>query len=594
MIVHSGASLHGHEFSDQQPDQAPARRFPFLSALRPLSGVEPISRRSSPAPDTVDSLPARPLSVAEPVHNPRSSLATRRRTTSDVVHTVRFREPHSDVVVVQSNQPNASSEDEESLVGSEVGDQTDASIRLKRRKREPRKSARFALAFPAPQLRTKQRAFFQIRPRVLLQLQELGEKRAIPAFDVVPSSLIAGTLIIPALAKQLPRMFYAKPHLGQNDLLLVRSEDYGPPHNHHLHHLHQHHPDHHHHNHHNHHNTDNDNNYSSISNSKSSNNNRSSSSSDNLDHKDVLAVVCTTSDDDFVEIVFQDGSSWVTSRMANGSYEFNHVNEQGEAVKARWVRRSLASPRASWGSANTASTTPSSPTSPAAPDCRWTFSIIDPSTRRHPIQGILNSTSLEIFDTYNTMSTSSGIYPPTRPFGSDMTGISEEDAASATDERATLEVTEYNKTLMLATAIWVSLRQRGWPASATPKIQRAVSQRVSSGRCQGAPVDGGPLGTTGSQAPSANAGPSPQDALAAVRNPASGRLRRAVSSGSEFMRRRREAAALASAASSIANREADQKREAELNVDETTATCRLRVRRLAQRIFHHSGNQRVS
>ncbi|KAK1246440.1 hypothetical protein MKX08_000242 [Trichoderma sp. CBMAI-0020] len=538
MIVHSGASLHGHEFSTPQTDQPPARRFAFLSALRPMSDVEPISRHTTSAPDAADSLPPRPVSV-EPTHNPRSALAARRRTTSDIGHTVRFREPDSDIVV----HSNAPSEDEESLVGSEVSDQTDASIRLRKRKRGPRKSAKYALAFPAPQLRTKQRAFFHIRPRVLLQLQELGEKRAIPAFDVLPSSLIAGTLIIPALVKLYPRMFYAKPHLGQNDLLLVRSEDYGVPHSHHHPHLHHHHD-----------NPDNNN-----------NNNK------NLDHQDVLAVVSTTSDDDYVEIVFQDGSTWTSSRMANGSYEFNHVNEQGENIKARWVKRSLMSPRASWGSANTATTAPSSPTTPTAPDSRWTFSIIDPSTRRHPIQGILNSTSLEVFDTYNTMSTSSGIYPPTRGFGSDMSGISEEDTTSITDERTTLEVTEYTKTLMLATATWVSLRQRGWPASATPKIPRVVSQRVSS----------------------AAPGVPSQDASPAAQTPATGRIQRAVSSGSEFMRRRREAVA-ASAATTFAEREAVEKL-GDLEVsEEETPTCRVRIRRFTHKLFHHSRSQRVS
>ncbi|KAL7897445.1 hypothetical protein HDV63DRAFT_260522 [Trichoderma sp. SZMC 28014] len=565
MIVHSAASLHGHEFSNQQPDQPPARRFAFLSALRPLSDVEPISRHTTPAPDAADSLPARPVSV-EPVHNPRSALAARRRTTSDIGHTVRFREPDSDVVVVHSNAP---SEDEESLVGSEVSDQTDASIRLKKRKRGPRKSAKYALAFPAPHLRTKQRALFHIRPRVLLQLQELGEKRAIPAFDIVPSILVAGTLIIPALAKLYPRMFYAKPHLGQNDLLLVRSEDYGvPPHSHHQHpHLHHHH---------HHDNTDGDN-------------------SKNIDHQDVLAVVSTTLDDDQVEIVFQDGSTWTSSRMANGSYEFNHVNEQGENVKARWVKRSLMSPRASWGSAHTAITAPSSPitpttpTTPTTPDSRWTFSIIDPSTRRHPIQGILNNTSLEVFDTYNTMSTSSGIYPPTRGFGSDMSGISEEDTMSFTDERTTLEVTEYNRTLMMATASWVSLRQRGWPASATPKIPRVVSQRVASGR--GLSID--IPRRIDSQMSSATAGVSSQDASSASQTPATGRIQRAVSSGSEFMRRRREAVA-ASAATTFAEKEAVEKL-GDLEVsEEETPTCRLRIRRFTHKLFHHSRSQRVS
>jgi hypothetical protein len=191
------------------------------------------------------------------------------------------------------------------------------------------------------------------------------------------------------------------------------------------------------------------------------------------------------------------------------------------------------------------------------------------------------------------MSTSSGIYPPTRLFGSDMSGISEEDATSITDERATLEVTEYNKTLMLATATWVSLRQRGWPASATPKIPRVVSQCVNSGLSRGPSVDGGNSRTINSQISSINASMSPQDALAAARNPGAGRLRRAVSSGSEFMRRRREAAA--SAASSIAEREADEKHNGELEVsEEETASCRIRVRQIAKRIFHHSGNQRVS
>ncbi|PNP55752.1 hypothetical protein THARTR1_03972 [Trichoderma harzianum] len=554
MIVHSGAALHGHEFSTPPAEQPQPSRFSFLSALRPLFDTEPTTPTepteptsptspTSPVADPNDTLPPRSASVAE-TRNPRSSLASRRRTTSDIA-TVRFREPHSDIV----GQSDVPSEDEDSVSGSEASERTDSSIRLKRRKRGPRKSSRYALAFPAPGLRTKQRAFFQIRPRVLLQLQKLGEKRAIPAFDVVPSSLIAGSLIIPALVKAFPRMFHAKPHLGQNDLLLVRRDDFAHKHDGHGH----------------------DNAYDSSS---------------SLDHKDVLAVICTSEDDDYAKIVLQDGTSWVTSAKANGSYEFNHINEHGEAVKARWIKRPLFSPRASWGSAHTANTTPPSPTTPTSPDGKWTFSIIEPSTRRHPVQGILDSACLEIYDTYTTMSTSSGIYSPIAP---DMSGISE-DATNTTEERPSMEVSEYNKTLMMATATWISLRQRGWPASATPKIPRAVSQRVSSGRAQTGVIETNTSGEANPRISLADA--SPED-LAAARNLTSGKLRRAMSSGSEFMRKRREAAAV-SATSSITERESDEKHADDLRIREQTGTCRTRVRRLAQRVFHHSSNQRVS
>ncbi|KAK5996590.1 hypothetical protein PT974_01927 [Cladobotryum mycophilum] len=548
MFVHSGASLHGHELQDQQPSPPPhSRRFPFLrTALRPLS-TESMTGGTSPT-SPIDDLPGRPLSVAEPLR--RSSLINRRRTTSDSVRpkdvTVRFREPQLGDIV-SSTVP---SEDEESLVGSEISDQTDVSSRQKKRKRAPRKSTRFALGYPAPQLRTKQRTFLQIRPRVLLQLQELGEKRAMPAFDVVPSSLIAGSLIIPKLNKRFPRMFRAKPCLGQNDLLLVRSEHYSPS-------------------------------------SPSSSPIPSDDAEKNLDDRDVLAVVSTTTeqDDNFVEIVFQDGSTWTTSLMANGSYEFTHVNDQGEIVKARWVKRALTSPRASWASANAVSPSPS----PPPPEHKWTFSIIDPTTRRHPIQGILTSTTLDIFDTYSTMSTSSGRYPPTRSFGSDTNSSPDQSPvpSNSTEERATMNVPEENKTLMLATAIWISLRQKGWPGSASPRLPRVMSYRSISngnaGRAQTFPMSCGSSGASTPTTPHARS--FPLDTSSAHSH--QGMIRRAVSSGGEFMRRRREASGM------MELEEVSEKQKTKVKVEDDTPTCRLKVRRFTYKLFHPR-SQRVS
>ncbi|TFB02739.1 hypothetical protein CCMA1212_005388 [Trichoderma ghanense] len=547
MLVHSGAALHGHEFSNEQTDKFWMNPLSFLpnifntDLIRQLHATLPASDDDAPPP-------SRSASVKESGRGPRASFTTRRHTTSDLANAVKFQEPLSD----------ARSDDVASISGSE---RTDGSVRLVRRKRKARSSVRYALAFPAPGLRTKQRSFFQVRPRVLLQLRELaGSKRAIPAFDVIPSSVVAGTLIIPALLKAFPRMFHAKPHLGQNDFLLVRRDDYVPVHG-----------------------------------NQQYDGNKHGDSSNASDYKEVLAVISTTEDDDCAKIVFKDGSTWVTSRNA-GSYEFNHVSEQGETIRAKWIKKPTLSPRTSWGSANSAvdaSSPPSSPTTPT-PDGKWTFCILDPSTKKHPIQGILDSTSLEIYDTYATMPASSSQLPSiAQAIEADVTGISE-DSTSIAEERSSTEVSEYNKTLMLATATWISLRQSGWPASVTPKASRAVSQCINSGRSQADSPEGTTLGASNSQVSLTDGINSPGDISTTTQAPATGRLRRALSSGGEFMKRRREAAAAAAALALIAERKGDEKHADDLKVREEAATCRTRVKRFAHKVFHHSSTQRVS
>lgn len=558
MFVHSGAGLHGHEYSNHQPSpRPPARRLPFLrSALRPLSEIDSKSYQSStleaPTSPPLTSK-SRPISLDGPPRRP--SLATR-HFSSDVTIpkdlTVRFREPQTDTI-----PPPLLSEDEESLVGSELSDHTDASTNLKRRKRVPRKSIRFALAHPAPQLRTKQRKLVQIRPRILLQLQCLGEKRAVPAFDVIPSSIVAGTLIIPKLAKRFPRMFHAKPYLGQNDLLLVRNEDYGEQ--------------------------------------LADSCRLSDGADDSMDQKDVLAVVSTTSQrgDDCVEIVLQNGSAWLTSPMPTGSYEFTHTDENGNTVTARWVRRTQTSPRDSWSNHGAAS--------PPPPEHKWIFSVIDPSTRRHPIQGVLTSTTLEIYETYNTMSTSSGRYPPIRSHPVDVSGTAKEPLASlATEERTTLAVTEEYKQLMLATAIWISLRQTGWPATSTPKLFRTVSQ------CRGmnSPTSERSESFSGWSIASPKAAVATQPAslppqylpkCASTTLPVApppvpeGVPHKATSSGAEFMRRRRT---MSSEDKPIEKPKKEKKKGQKS--DEETHTCRLMVRQLTQRLFHQTSSRRPS
>lgn len=425
MFLHAAAGLHVHEYSDR-PSPSPAQspptrpRRPLLrTAWRPLAPSEAPQHQQrrhsfSPVHDP-------------PVHDPPpSSLASSRRAASGGLAkdlAVRFREPR----LGQSHTMPMASEDECSTVYSDPGDGADASARRARRRHAPRDLTRFAIAHSAPQLRTKQRRLVQIRPRLLLQLQEVGDRRAFPAFDVVPSSLVGGT-IIPQLAKRFPRFFGLKPELGQDDVLVVRSDDYGP----------------------------------SVAAASSP-----CRLGDAFDDRDVLAVI-SARPGGCAEIALDDGSSWLASPVANGSFEFTSTGPRGHTTTARWVRKGA---RNSSASASCPSTPPMEPPSPSL---KWTFSVIDPSTRRHPIMGSLTPDAVSVYDSYNTLSKSSGRHPPSRPFPPD--AVDQADAtAPRPDERASVAVAPGLNNLMLATASWVSLHRRGWPASANPKLLRSAS-----------------------------------------------------------------------------------------------------------------------
>lgn len=434
MFLHSGAGLHGHEYTTRRrsTDLAQSKQILLRSSMRqPLA--EENRRFSTPftniKPDAVEHQPS-PVAGRRPISLPASarsvSESSRHRENS-----VRFH----DMPQVTHIPTPLQSDDEESIAGSEVTADSDVSSRRRRKQRLPRKSTTFALAHPAPGLRTKQRRLVQFRPKVLLQLQEVGEKRAVPAFDVVPSSQIAGSFIIPALAKRFPRMFRAKPDLGHNDLLLMRSENYSTP----------------------------------IPSIPESNNDN-----EGMHKRDVLAVVSVNPQDgtEAAELTLLDGSTWKVQNIANGSYEMKLADGSSTPITGRWVRRLASSRKNSIDTITTAQ-------SQSAQE-KWTFSILDPAARRHPIMGVLTSTSLEIYDNYNTMSASSSRYPPTKQFGGGL-GMTQAEqqsnsAPSAAEERKTVAVTEENKMLMMASATWISLRQAGWPETANPKFARSMSQ----------------------------------------------------------------------------------------------------------------------
>lgn len=440
MFLHSGASLHGHEYSSirspTSPLQPAKRKSLLKTALRPLSTPpDPSEAEHIVTYRRPELYNSRRASNNEIQHRP--SLVVQRAASCNLSKkdvAVRFREPGMD----QVHSPSES-EDEDSIAGSELTDgTTDTSTRRKKHRRMPRKSTRYALAQPAPQIRTKQRHLVQIRPRLLLQLQEIGDRRAIPAFDLIPSHIVAGTLIIPKLAKRFPRIFHANAELCQNDVLLVRSDDYG---------------------------------------STPTRLSELLSDDRHVAHhdKEVCAVISALPKDcaGLAELVMEDGSSWVASAMANGSYEFTRADQGGETTTARWARRSNMPTRNSLGPLEPSSASKTS-WQDSLQDSRWTFSIIDPSCRRHPIMGSLTAETLEVYDTYTTLSTSSGRFPPSRSFGPEA-GIHHNTPGGFTPEsRQTVQVRHEQKALMMATASWIRLHQQGWPESSNPKFAKAV------------------------------------------------------------------------------------------------------------------------
>jgi len=201
---------------------------------------------------------------------------------------------------------------------------------------------------------------------------------------------------------------------------------------------------------------------------------------DSLDQRDVVAVISPLPQmgDESAEIVMEDGSTWESSLMANGSYEFIGVDERGRISTARWVKKT--STPTSPMPKNTGEQTP--PPSPLPAEVKWTFSMIHPDTRRHPIMGSLMSNTLDVFDTYNTMSTSSGRYPPTRntPLDSKLASDWIVSNPPEIQSRLTKVVPEDIKLLMVATASWVNLRQSGLPASGICRTPSTLQKRTLS------------------------------------------------------------------------------------------------------------------
>ncbi|KAH8811992.1 hypothetical protein F5884DRAFT_297642 [Xylogone sp. PMI_703] len=407
MFLHSGAAIHRHEYSPPLEPRAPASR-PRRSTLSRVSfPTTNVPRRSA----SFDSPTPMPL-----LQSPGSALAEYVQRTNEP--SVRFQEP----------DPDAMSDDGKSVANSETSGTTAGGPRPRKRSRN---STSYSLAHPAPTLGQKQKIII-VRPRLLLQLQRLSpDSRPKPAIDVLPS-----TVVVPRVVKKFPRLFRGKGGLGANDVMIVKSEEYGTP---------------------------------DIDETEDT-----ESEDDAFGAREVLAVICQMRKDEggaqgVAEIVLADGVVWTARPMTNGLYEFNSTDQHGIKTTARWVRRT--SQRSSMDFAATKG--------PNA-NVKFTFSIIDPSSRRHPIMATITQKKLDIPEFYTSVSPSGKQTPtsPIRTFPGDAEYLDQEPAP----ERITHFIDQNLKNLITVTGIWVALRQ-GW--SPYFRYEDAMSAMVEPASAKG-------------------------------------------------------------------------------------------------------------
>ncbi|KAK1775090.1 hypothetical protein QBC45DRAFT_14998 [Copromyces sp. CBS 386.78] len=440
MFLHSGASMHGHEYSTRPSSPQ------SLHKLRPPLLFSALSPPNSRATTTTDTVPRKPVLRQRPA----SEYIPRNRTPEPLV---RFLEP--DVVepqtpAMQHDDHHHVSDSEVSEVAVSVDGHSDSGRRPRRRRTTSRKSTTYYLGYPTPKKLSNLKVMHTVLPRLLLQLKAVSpDGHARPMLEVFPSSRIAGLVITPRLAKRFPGIFGVKRQLGYDDLVLMKRDD----------------------------------------DELDREGSESGDSEDAFEKSKLMAVYSPVKHSEETEIVLGDGSIWTAKALPNGCYDFVHVDECGHVTTARWARRSAG---------KAPLTSPADTLAPPPEYPRFTFSIINPLSRRHPVMATLTHCSLDVQDTYTTVSSSYGLFPP-RPLGRSASVNTPSRSASSSwsppnsspedseadsgigitqrepeSERTVRVIDEATKSLISITALWVVLRS-GWSPNYVPSTHNHTS-----------------------------------------------------------------------------------------------------------------------
>ncbi|KAK1832418.1 hypothetical protein QBC39DRAFT_70325 [Podospora conica] len=462
MFVHSGVGLHGHEYSSRSHTNGHAS--PAAPNLRNSirSSLVPPKHRSNQLPDG----PLRPALRQRPV----SEYIPRKTATPEPI--VRFQQVEEELGPAEDEMTPFPAFDDPTVSESELSEATAFSSdapttrsnhrRSGRRRRTLNHSTQYCLGYPTPTKLAKTKVIKKVLPRLLLQLQKVTQDgRSRPCVEAFPASRIAGPVITPRLAKRFPGIFGVKRHLGYDDVVLVRRDD------------------------------------DDILSEEDSD-------CEDLEQGKLLAVFSPVKHSDEAEIVLEDGSIWVAKPRPNGSFDFVFTDIHGVPKTVRWARRNTVSHHGTVPSVDPSTGIPLPSSTP--PPARFTFSVINPLTRRHPVMATLSPSLLEVQDTYTSVSPSHSRYPPHRVAGRtlSMTGLPPISLAgvgnkspakrmsvgSSTEAerddgiialqselepaRAVHSIDDATKMLISVTAMWVALRS-GWSAAPVSNLAEPTS-----------------------------------------------------------------------------------------------------------------------
>jgi hypothetical protein len=279
--------------------------------------------------------------------------------------------------------------------------------------RKVKARTRFVLAHPPPVTRSKQRLC--TRPRMVLQLQRVSDNlRPLPAFDVISSTALASRF-----ARSIPRMMRGEKISSTENLVLVRSEMYGQD--------------------------------STIDGDKTDD----SGDETTRRRRDCLGTICYArkANDGLInqdEICLENGLTWKAACLKAGLYEFSGKNHDGP--KLRWVLRRARRPDLKRNSLTESSNKRCA--------SRFTFSIINPTTRLHPVIATITSDNrLDILDRFPTLLSSESATPPSSnaqsPVGSELSSETSYFERPTSSEVSYTETDEALQMLIILTAIWV-------------------------------------------------------------------------------------------------------------------------------------------
>ncbi|QVM06963.1 hypothetical protein D8B26_001669 [Coccidioides posadasii str. Silveira] len=335
------------------------------------------------------------------------------------------------------SSPRDSVEEDRGRTGDDLGNcsEADQSVPTSpRRKHTNRSKTSFRFAHPPPSGHRRLR----IRPRLLLQLQHVSQtSRPISALDVIPSSLF-GT----RSTRRVSNPHRGRDRIGPNDLLIIPSDSYGPL------------------------------------------DNEQRNSFDV--HGDLVAVLGQSRKEGskskgLVDICIDQGGLWEATPISNNVYEFTHTGENGLRKCVRWVLRGKEN-RNSMGLG----------AGGEQDGKRYIFSMIDPTSRRHPVIAWMTRNGIDVLDRYSltsgsTRSRSASISAPS----------SNAKLSTPVSDRSVTETEDWLRTLIIVTGIWVALRE-GWsryPASSdirhtTPRSHSTNTQSTQSQQLRMSEFDG--------------------------------------------------------------------------------------------------------